>query len=80
MSSKKNSKIKENKKFDFNKNIDLLDEDKPIAGQKFVCLSFISPEDIIKNKEMFLFEKFLNKFEINKSIEKFENFVNFICH
>ena len=23
------------------------DEDKPIAGQKYVCLSFVSPEDIM---------------------------------
>ena len=63
-----------------NKHIDLLDEDKPIAGQKFVCLSFISPEEIIKNKELFVFEKFLKQFELNKSIEKFEHFINFICH
>ena len=26
--------------------IDLLDEDKPISGQKFVCISFLSPENI----------------------------------
>ena len=26
------------------KYIDLCDEDQPIAGQKFACLSFISPE------------------------------------
>ena len=45
------------------KYIDLLDEDKPISGQKFVCLSFISPENIIKNKELFYFnEKFFVKF------------------
>ena len=24
--------------------VDVLDEDKPISGQKFVCISFISPE------------------------------------
>ena len=24
--------------------VDVLDEDKPIANQKFVCVSFISPE------------------------------------
>ena len=35
------------------KYVDLLDEDKPIAEQKFVCLSFISPEYVIKNKELF---------------------------
>ena len=34
--------------------VDLLDEDKPIAEQKFVCLSFISPEYIIKKKLYFL--------------------------
>ena len=27
---------------------DLLDEDKPIAEQKFVCISFVSPEKILK--------------------------------
>jgi len=59
--------------------IDLLDEDKPIAGQKYVCLSFISPEEIIKNKEIFIFDKFLKQFELSKSIEKFEHFINFIC-
>ena len=26
------------------KYVDLLEEDKPIAGQKFVCVSFVSPE------------------------------------
>ena len=39
---------------------DLLGEDPLISSQKFTCLSFISPEDIIKNKQLFLFEKFLN--------------------
>ena len=33
------------------KYVDMLDEDKPIAEQKYVCLSFISPEDIIKQKD-----------------------------
>ena len=44
------------------KHVDLLDEDKPISGQKFVCLSFISPEDHIKNKDLFFFEKYLKTF------------------
>ena len=26
------------------KYVDLLDEDKPISGQKFACISFVSPE------------------------------------
>ena len=33
-----------------NNYIDVLDEDKPIAGQKFACVSFISPEKIIKQR------------------------------
>ena len=41
------------------KYVDVLDEDKPIAGQKFVCISFISPEKIIKQMELFFFEEFL---------------------
>ena len=41
------------------KYIDLLDEDMPVAGQKFVCLSFISPEKVIQQKEMYFFAKFL---------------------
>ena len=35
------------------KYVDLLEEDKPIAGQKFACISFVSPEKIIKQKEIF---------------------------
>ena len=28
------------------KYVDLLEEDKPISGQKFVCVSFVSPENV----------------------------------
>jgi hypothetical protein len=62
------------------KYVDLLEEDKPIAGQKFVCVSFVSPEKIIKQKNVFLFEEFLKKWEWNKSMEKFVQFLNFISY
>ncbi len=62
------------------KYVDLLDEDKPIAGQKFFCASFISPEKILKQKEMFFFEEFLKKWEFSKSMEKFTQFLNFISY
>jgi hypothetical protein len=62
------------------KYVDVLDEDKPIAGQKFVCISFISPEKIIKQKEIFFFEEFLKKWEFSKSMEKFIMFLNFISY
>ena len=64
---------KENPKY-----VDLLEEDKPIAGQKFVCLSFVSPEHIIKQKEHFLFEEFIKQWDFKKSMEKFTQFLNFV--
>ena len=30
--------------------IDVLDEDKPVAGQRFFAMSFISPEKILREK------------------------------
>ena len=60
--------------------MDVLEEDKQIAGQKFVCISFISPEKIIKQKEMFFFEEFLKKWEFSKSMEKFMQFLNFVSY
>lgn len=65
---------KENPKY-----VDLLEEDKPIAGQKFVCLSFVSPEKIIKQKDEFLYEEFIKQWDFKKSMEKFTQFLNFIA-
>ena len=62
------------------KYIDLLEEDKPIAGQKFACLSFISPESILKQKDHFYFEKFLHYWDYQKSMEKFVQFLNFVSY
>ena len=56
---------------------DYLEVDKPIPGQNFVCLSFVSPEKTLKEHELFLFNKFMNQRcgeweskldEINKSL------------
>ena len=60
------------------KYVDLLDVDKPIAGQTFGCFSFISPDKLLKQREMFYFEEFLKQWEMNKSMEKFHQFLNFI--
>lgn len=62
------------------KYVDLLDEDKPLAGQKFVCVSFVSPEKILKQKEMFFFQEFVKNWELNKSMEKFVQFLNFVSY
>jgi hypothetical protein len=60
------------------KYVDLLEVDKPIAGQNFGCFSFISPENILKQREMFYFEEFIKQWDMNKSMEKFHQFLNFL--
>lgn len=60
------------------KYVDLLEEDKPVAGQKFVCVSFVSPETTVKQKEIYFFEEFLKQWELSKSMEKFVQFLNFM--
>jgi hypothetical protein len=60
--------------------IDLCDEDPTIAGQKFVCLSFVSPEKILKKRELYLFEQFLKQWDFKKSMDKFHDFIQFISY
>jgi hypothetical protein len=63
-----------------NEYVDLLDEDKAVAGQKFTCVSFVSPEKILKQKELFFFKEFLKHWDYSKNIEKFTQFLNFLSH
>ncbi len=62
------------------KYIDLCDEDQPIAGQKFACISFISPESILKKRELYLFEKFVQQWDMSKSMGKFFDFMHFLSY
>ena len=39
--------------------VDYLDEDKPLRGQNYVCMSFLSPEDVLASKDVFYAEKYL---------------------
>ena len=52
--------------------MDYLEEDAPIRGQEYVCLSFLSPEKVLDNKDVFIFNKFTENFckEVN---ELFQN-------
>ena len=72
---KTNSDGSENPKY-----VDVLDEDKAVSGQKFVCVSFISPEKILKQKNLFMFQQFLKHFDYSKSLGKFEQFLKFIIY
>jgi hypothetical protein len=60
--------------------VDLLEEDKAISGQKFVCVSFVSPESILQKRELFMFEEFLKGYDFSKSMEKFSHFLNFLSY
>lgn len=60
--------------------VDLLEEDKAIAGQKFACLSFVSPEDILEQKNHFYFREFLKVWEFGKAVEKYTQFLNFVSY
>jgi hypothetical protein len=62
------------------KYIDLCDEDPPIAGQKFACISFVSPEKILKKRDNFMFEQFLKQWEFSKCMEKTLDFTNFVAY
>ena len=84
-SSKNNNTIAFERKLDKSgkpnpKYVDLLEVDKAIAGQNFGCFSFITPEKILKQKEMFYFQEFLKKWEFSKAMEKFSQFLNFVSY
>lgn len=59
---------------------DFLNVDQRVPGQNFVCLSFLSPEKILKNKEVFILHEFLKSIskeyniECDKLCDKFEDF------
>merc|ERR1712151_511417 len=55
---------------------DFLDQDDPIRGQNYVCLSFISPENVLKNKELYKMGKFLKHLVKEKNINLEESFIN----
>lgn len=52
-----------------------LEADKEIPGQKFVCLSFLSPENILANKDLFFFNAFLQDYEVQYKVKATESFL-----
>lgn len=62
------------------KYVDLLTEDRPIAGQKFACVSFVSPENIIRDRNVYLFSEFVKNWGFSKPIEAYNGFLNFLAY
>ena len=54
---------------------DFLTEDPEIPGQKFVLLSFLSPEKVLSKKDIFFFEKFLGTYEFTVRVKNLEDFL-----
>lgn len=50
---------------------DFLENDDPVRGQNYVCVSFISPEDAIRNKEAYFIKHFLKHY-IDRNIELYK--------
>ncbi len=63
---------------DGKKLVDLLDEDPVISSQKYIVMSFVDPEEHIKNREHFLFEKFVQQWQYTKMITLHADFLNFL--
>jgi hypothetical protein len=58
---------------------DYLDQDPPIRGQNFACVSFVSPEDVMLRKDVFRFHKFTHAIskDLNDLLTSLENtFIN----
>jgi hypothetical protein len=62
------------------KYIDVLAEDQPIVGQRFVSISFISPETILKNRDLYFFEQFIKQWDINEARKEMLDFVHYIAY
>ena len=54
---------------------DFLDEDPEIRSQKFVLLSFLSPENVLESKDQFFFGEFVKQYEIDYKIRNLETFL-----
>jgi len=52
-----------------------LEQDKEIPGQKYVCLSFLSPEKVLANKEVFFYSRFLENYEVEYKVSASEKFL-----
>ncbi len=49
------------------KSEDYLEVDTQVPGQNFVCISFISPEHVLKQKDRFFFNSYIKSLEVNDS-------------
>jgi hypothetical protein len=54
---------------------DFLEEDAEIAGQKFCLLSFLSPEKVLANKDLYMFGQFVKSYEFQSRTKNLEAYL-----
>lgn len=62
------------------KYVDMQAVDPPVPGQDYVVMSFVAPETIIKDKQLYFFEKFARQWEYTNSVQKFIQFLEFVSY
>lgn len=58
--------------------VDYLEEDPEIPTQRYCIVSFISPEKVVKQKEQFMFEKFIHWMNYDWKVKGLEHFMAFL--
>jgi hypothetical protein len=56
---------------------DFLENDKPIPGQKYGCISFVSPDNMIEKRELFYMSEFFKKYCEEEGMDK-DKALNFL--
>jgi hypothetical protein len=54
---------------------DFLEEDAEVPGQKFCLLSFLSPEKVLANKSVFMFNQFVKNYEFQSRTKNLEAYL-----
>ena len=54
---------------------DFLDEDVEVPGQRYILLSFLSPEKVLERKDQYFFKKFLENYEVEWKLKNLESFM-----
>jgi hypothetical protein len=52
-----------------------LEADKEIPGQHYVCMTFLSPEKVLANKDVYFFNEFVRDYEVQYKIKATETFL-----
>lgn len=58
--------------------VDYLEEDPEIPTQRYCIVSFLSPEKVVKQKEQFMFEKFIHWMNYDWKVKGLEHFMAFL--